>query len=182
MDWFRFKEELKKLPLGERLVELQILLKTIKNKELKNLVKKEIKKITSEIQKKRDWKAEGSISFFSRGVEQVVRETSGPTRLEQVVEESVEDKPKQEQPAVTYTAGGDYLGGYFKESYELQGENKRPESPTWEVEKNKDSGAAGYTTRNSQPREETLNRSDESFNEKEESEKMRKYHRGEKNE
>lgn len=179
MDWETFKEELKKLPLKERLVELQILLKNVQDKSLKSLIEKEIKKVTVEIEKQREWKGGGEITFGGGRIE--VEDDRRPARLEEVVEaEPIPAKrPEEDVAKISYAAGGSYLSGYLR-GYERQREGELEERIPWEPKTEKEK-MIDYSGSLPAPQTEDLrSEKGESMLGKTESEKKEAYERGKK--
>lgn len=175
MDWEQLKKELKKLPLRERLVELQLLLKNVKDKKLKAAIEKEVKKVISQIEKKRGWKAGGSITFSGKGIEEVAsKEVAEPVALDGIVSDLVEEQTEDKAAMkIDYGGAGDYMGGYLKGSYEQQ---QSEESSNANRRGGRNEAAAADYTRSPEEKESLLSEREQVMEELEE-EKMSDYER-----
>lgn len=125
--WDEIQKELKKLTPEKALEYLKYLLETIKDKEILENIKKEIKNIKELIIQKKDWKKTADIMPISRDVLQELETMSRPARrelnLERAVETIEKDLVKPEEKSVEYNKGSVDYGQYLSERIDM-GYNK----------------------------------------------------------
>lgn len=122
VNWDEIKKELKKLTPERALEYLEYILKTVKDKEILEEIKKEIENIKKVIQETKTWKKQGEITPISRDVldslQDMARER--PQRREMNLEKAVDLiskdlNVKEEQKGVDYNKGGTDYGNYLIE-------------------------------------------------------------------